>query len=86
MDNTVLETNRQLLEIKNDRVIYKDTINDTIYELPCDKVVLSLGVRSNGTIASALQDKLPVVTIGDAQKTGRILEAVRSGYLAGINA
>ena len=37
-------------------------------------------------IAEALQDKLPVVTIGDAQKTARILEAVRSGYLAGIHA
>lgn len=86
MDNTVLETCRQLLEIKEDRVVYKDTSSGTVYELPCDKVVLSLGVRSNRSIAKALQDKLPVVTIGDTQKTARILEAVRSGYLAGIHA
>lgn len=86
LDNVVVETGRKLMEIKDDRIVYQNTQTEEIFELPCDKVVLSLGVRPNGKVAEALKGKLPVVAIGDAEKNGRILESVRAGYLAGINA
>jgi len=86
LDNVVVETGRKLVEIKDDRIIYQDIHSNEQFELPCDKVVLSLGVRPNGKIAEALKDKLSVVAIGDAEKTGRILESVRAGYQAGLNA
>lgn len=67
----VAETSVELLNLKT---------NETII-IPTDKVVLSLGIRSNNAIAKELEDHFLIVkVIGDAEKPGRIAEAVRQGF------
>lgn len=86
LDNVVIETSRKLLEIKDDRVVYQNMKTEETFELPCDKIVLSMGVRPNGGIAKALGDKLNVVSVGDSEKLGRIMENVRAGHIAAMKA
>lgn len=52
------------------------------FHINCDAVVLSLGVKSNNNLSSALQGKYEgrVFTIGDAVKSGRIADATRMAY------
>ncbi|MBL4937585.1 FAD-dependent oxidoreductase [Clostridium sp. YIM B02515] len=54
--------------------------NETI-KVEADKVVLSLGIRSNKALVSVLEEHFDKVrVIGDADKPGRIAEAVRAGF------
>ena len=82
--NVILMPGRQLLAIEEDRVRFLEISSGEERELPVDRVVLSLGVRS----VAAYKD-LPegiadhVYTIGDAAKPGRIMEAIHQGYQIG---
>ena len=82
--NVILMPGRQLLAIEEDRVRFREISSGEERELPVDRVVLSLGVRS----VAAYKD-LPegiadhVYTIGDAAKPGRIMEAIHQGYQIG---
>ena len=85
--NAVVVSGRKLLKIGEDRVTFQNVDTGEVYELPCDKAVMCKGVRSCGKIAQALQGRHPNVrVIGDAAKTARIMENVRAGYLAAIEA
>ena len=85
--NAVVVSGRKLLKIGTDRVTFQNVDTGEVYELPCDKAVMCKGVRSCGKIAQALQGRHPNVrVIGDAAKTARIMEDVRAGYLAAIEA
>lgn len=54
-----------------------DAGRETI-EIPCDTLVLAVGSRSNNALYEVLKDKMPNVYImGDAQKIGKIFDAVR---------
>ena len=49
--------------------------------LRVDDVVLSVGLRPNNSLAEELKELgVPVIALGDAQKTGRIANAVHSAY------
>ena len=83
--SAVLIPSRKLLEIGPNGVICENTKTGDIYEIPAEYVMLSMGVRSRSFAAEEEAGKLGrVIKIGDAAATGRLLEAVRSGYDAAI--
>ena len=44
-------------------------------------MILSLGVRNSGQLSAQLRERFDrVYTIGDAVKSGRIVDAVSAGY------
>jgi pyruvate/2-oxoglutarate dehydrogenase complex dihydrolipoamide dehydrogenase (E3) component len=52
------------------------------YKIECDDVMLALGFRPNFELERALQGKVRVITIGDANKAGKVINAVWAGYAA----
>ena len=52
---------------------------------PFDTIVLAVGVKSENELVSKLQGKVKeLVTIGDAMKARKALEAIEEGYKAGL--
>ena len=52
---------------------------------PFDTVVLAVGVESCNELKSKLEGKVArLITIGDAVSPRKALEAIREGYLAGL--
>ena len=80
-----LKPGSQLVEVTDDGIVIKDVETGTLEELKADKVVLSMGTRPVNILEGELADKTKVVVIGDAKKIGRIGDATRSGYEAGLN-
>lgn len=74
----------KLLEIKEDRAIFEDNAGFIIEE-PCDAAVISLGVRPVNHLKDELADLPNIFTIGDADKPGRIPQAVAAGYQTAVN-
>ncbi|MFB3925695.1 MAG: FAD-dependent oxidoreductase [Syntrophales bacterium] len=63
-------------------VIIKDNVAETIN---ADTVIVAAGSKPNNDLAAELADKsYKVVTIGDASKVGKVMEALEAGYLAGL--
>ena len=61
----------------------KDGTQET---LPCDSVILSLGVRSENNVAEELKGLVKdTVIVGDSLKPGNILTAVRDDFYAAMN-
>lgn len=73
----------KLLEIREDAAVFEDN-GGFIIEEPCDAAVVSLGVRSVNNLKDELADLPNLFIIGDAEKTGRIPQAVAAGYRVGI--
>ncbi|MEY8355908.1 NAD(P)/FAD-dependent oxidoreductase [Lachnospiraceae bacterium 54-53] len=70
----------ELVEILSDGVILKKKDGEP-FKLPAQEVVISLGVRSNDALAEELKQECErVILLGDADRTGRIKQAVSSGY------
>ncbi|MBQ8490070.1 MAG: FAD-dependent oxidoreductase [Pseudobutyrivibrio sp.] len=70
----------RLLEIRSDAVIVADNA-DIEVEIPCDSVVISLGVKSVNSYEDLLNDLSNVFVIGDAKCAGRrIGDAVHEAY------
>ncbi len=80
MENVVLQTQRKLLEIQSDRVVCEDVTSGQKFELPCDSVVLSLGVVSAPGLSQDMCGSAKLVKAGDAAAPARIMEATLSGY------
>lgn len=56
------------------------------YEIPCDTVVLSIGVFSENSLLPELEARFEqVVNIGDSAKPGKITTATSDGYYAAKN-
>lgn len=69
----------KLLEIRPDGVLLES--RGIRQELPCDRVVLSLGVSANTALAESLEARLPrVKRIGDVRHPGKIWQAVTAAY------
>jgi len=52
---------------------------------PADTIVMALGSRSVNTLAPKLEGKVEkLITIGDAVKVRKALEAIEEGYRAGL--
>ncbi len=80
-NQTMFLLNRKCTKIDETGVYMEDTRTGEPFYLPCDVVIMSIGVKSadpyNGQLET-ICDK--VFRIGDEAKPARILEATRSGY------
>jgi len=84
-NGTVFMPGKKLAEIKKDCVILEDAKGKT-ETVPCDCVVLSLGVRSvNNLYEDSTKICKKVYKVGDAEKPGRILAATKAGFKAAIS-
>ena len=64
-------------------VVVKDCVTETI---SADTVVVAAGSKPNNDLQTEITGKpYKVVTIGDAAKVGKVVDAIESGYLAGVN-
>lgn len=85
LKNTVIMTNTALNKIEDGYITIKNVITEEISSLPADYVVLSLGVRSQNQFDGQLKEKFErAFIVGDAVKSGRIVDAVISGYDTGL--
>ncbi|MCQ2558158.1 MAG: NAD(P)/FAD-dependent oxidoreductase [Oscillospiraceae bacterium] len=78
--------NRKCTKIDETGVYMEDSRTGEPFYLPCDVVVMSIGVKS----ASPYGDELETICsnvfkIGDELKPARIMEATRAGYEIGMN-
>ena len=72
----------KLAEIRKDAVVMEDHAGFQI-EIPCDAVVMSLGVRSVNGLKDELSDLQNVIVVGEADKAGqRVPQAVHSAFHA----
>jgi pyruvate/2-oxoglutarate dehydrogenase complex dihydrolipoamide dehydrogenase (E3) component len=81
--NVRIYVGAKVKEIRRDGlVIDKDGREENIGTF--DTVVLAVGVEPCNELASILQGKVPrLISIGDAVKTRKALEAIAEGYMAG---
>lgn len=71
----------KLESIEENAINLTEVKTGNIRVVPCDNVVLSLGVRPVNNLLEGLQGKFQkVYSIGDAAKTGRIADATAAGY------
>jgi pyruvate/2-oxoglutarate dehydrogenase complex dihydrolipoamide dehydrogenase (E3) component len=62
-------------------VVVKDCATETI---SADTVIVAAGAKPNNDLQAELAGKpYKVITAGDANKIGKVMEAIESGYLAG---
>lgn len=74
-------TSSKLVEIKKDRIVIENTKTNKKSEIPCDLVVLSLGVKSDNSLYNDIKNSFKnVYNIGDSEKIGRIHSATESAY------
>jgi NADH:flavin oxidoreductases, Old Yellow Enzyme family len=74
----------KLIEIKSGSILLEDRAGIVIEE-PCDAVILSLGIKPINSLTEKLKEFSNVYTIGDANKLGRIAQAVHSGFEVAYN-
>ncbi|MCG0275984.1 MAG: FAD-dependent oxidoreductase [Thermosediminibacteraceae bacterium] len=79
-----MKTNVTVTEITTDSVVFVDKKGQQGYE-PAQKVVLAIGQSPVGKeLKDALEQKgIEVKVVGDAEKVGKIIDAVASGFQAG---
>ncbi len=78
--NVAVKTSTELIEIKDDGTII---VNGAEGEetMPAQEVVLSLGVRGDSKLIRAFKAQFPdAYVLGDADKQGRISDAIRTAY------
>lgn len=82
--NVAILTSTQVKEIHNDAVVVEN--NGQIQTLAAiDTVVMAIGSRPVSFSVEELEQHVSeIVTIGDAQKVRKAMEAVEEGYLAGL--
>ena len=79
--DTRFVTGKMLVEINEKGVVVEDTKTKNRSEIPCDNVVISLGVRSDNKLYKDAKDKFErIYVIGDADKTGRIASATKEAF------
>lgn len=85
LSDTVIMTSTALEEICDGYILIKDLKTEKISSLPADKVVLSMGVcplKPYDNHLEGIASKLTVV--GDACRSGRIIDAVQGGFDAAL--
>jgi len=76
-----LYTGHQLIGITVDSVSLKCCVTEGIVQVEADSVVLALGVRPRQDLAETFRREFRnVVVVGDAEKGGRIYDAVKTGF------
>lgn len=83
---TDILTSEKLLQINKGYIVTENVKTKKTRNIPCDKVVLALGSRSENSLSKKLSEKgIDVITIGDASKVGKIADATKAAYEAAIN-
>lgn len=79
-------TDTKLIKTGNGFIEAEQLKEKKILRLPCDKVVLALGSRSENRLAKELEkDGFAPIVIGDALKVGKIADATKAAYMAAIS-
>ncbi len=81
VENTVMMTSTALNTIEDGYITVRDVPSGEVSPLPADLVVLSMGVRPTkpfGDNLTGIAEKH--IVIGDANKSGRIVDAVHAGF------
>ena len=85
-NQVVFMLNRKCAKVDEKGVYMESTVTGEKYFLPCDVIVMSIGVRSANPFSGELEKHFErVVKVGDENKPARIHEATRSGWEAAIN-
>jgi len=73
---------KALVKIDEGKVFVKTAGAETCEEIPCDQVILAMGVRSNRAVLPGLCAEFGdnVVCVGDAAKPAQIYDALHSAY------
>lgn len=85
-NNMTMLPKTKCLEIKADGVVIENA--DGVQTLEADTVLFALGMKSvdaSALEAAAKEVGAEVFTVGDAIKPGKVDQATRSGYLAGVD-
>lgn len=83
--DTKFVTGTRLMAIKEDRIVVEDTKTSMLRDIPCDEVVLSLGVRPESRLYNEIKNtRNNVFLVGDANVSGRIGTAVHDAFDAAI--
>ena len=78
--NSKVYTSWKLVEIREDSVVIENTeVSARRKVVPCDAVILSLGVKPAG-LDGAIKNIAKCYDIGDAEKAGRIADATHTAY------
>ena len=78
---TKFYTSTKLSDILPGGISVEDLKNNRKYNIDCDLIVLSMGVRPDNALYNELKVKYKnVYAIGDCDKTGRIYNATESAY------
>lgn len=78
---TVFLVGHKLCSIQKNAVVLEKCTDGSSVTVPCDFVVLSMGVRSDDVLYEAIKDKFcRVYNIGDSAKVGRIVNATEGAY------
>ena len=81
---TEFVTGYKLVEMKADCAILEDAeVSGRRKVLPCDQIVLALGVKANG-LSDEIKAIAPTVSIGDAAQSGRVANAIHTAYKAAL--
>lgn len=76
-----IKTRTRLDAVNDGSVSVFDTATQKAEEINCDAVVLAIGVYTDHSLRDELEAKFDkVVEIGDVNKAGKIMTAVRDGY------
>lgn len=75
----------KLSEIRPDGVATQNIGDASVHFTPADLVILAMGVRPADALVKELDGRGRVYTVGDAQKSGRIADATRAGFLAALS-
>ena len=79
--NTQFLTYSKLIEINDKGIVTENTKTYKKTEIPCDLVVLSLGVKADNALYNEIKNEFSqVYNIGDSVKAGRIFNATESAY------
>jgi NADPH-dependent 2,4-dienoyl-CoA reductase/sulfur reductase-like enzyme len=79
--NVSMMPSTKLLKISDTGIVVQNTSNLSVKDIECDAVVLSLGVKINDEFLNELYNNFDnVKVLGDAEKPGRIGQAIQTGY------
>ena len=60
-------------------ITHRDT--KEVIEVPADTIILAIGIEPNLELLEPLEElQIPVITLGDANQPGRIVDAIRMGF------
>lgn len=74
----------KLVEMKENCAVIEDAdVPGRRMTIPCDNIVLALGVKANG-LDDEIKAIAPTISIGDAVKSGRVANAIHTAYKAAL--